>query len=229
MLWIAALLFLAAAVVALMARAASKKRRLILDTPTTPADDVEDGFLEVKGRVAAGEETLKSPLSGTKCVAYHFLVEQKSRGQHGASWIDIVKDRQGVPFFVVDESGRAEVDPRDAELELSEDHHARSGLLSGPPAKLTKVMKSRYGVSTKGLLLNKTLRYTETVLAEKDEVYVIGTASAGELRKGGPLFLISDLPEDALARNFGHNAIAGRIAAALLAAGGMTLTVLGLG
>lgn len=214
--------------VALAVRAARRARR-IAETPTSRIKDLVPGFREVKGRVGARSPLLTSPLSERRCVYYRFVVEEKHShaGPHGGGshWKTVVEVAESVLCVVDDGTGEVEVELARAELKLATDAHDRSGFLNDAPANLERTLNERYGRSSRGWVFNKEMRYTETVLAEGDQLYVIGTVSkslggGARFTKGDDIFVVSDMGEQALGSHYRNSAILFYALSALSVAGG---------
>lgn len=193
----------AAAVLAYFARKAGKIAGLIEELPTTPIANVLRGLVEVKGKARAASGALESPYTRTPCVHYHFKVVDGS----GKGSRTIINDRRSARCTVEDDTGSCEVDLRRAEMVLDSVAHGSSGVLNDAPERVEKMLRKRYRTSSKGWLFNKSLSYTETVLREGDDVYVLGTASktkAGAVRitKRGGVFIVSDKSERQLLTRF---------------------------
>jgi len=203
--------------------------RLIKDLPTSPIDEVTNGIAEVQGRVVPGSDVLLSPMGNRECVHYRFRVQERrtrSTGKSASSyWATVIDDRETLDCLVEDDSGRAEVELRQARLILDPDATARSGLLNDAPPEVERLLQRRYGRSSQGLLFNKTMRYTETVLEVGDPLYVLGRAERrGDMVRigsGGPAFLATDKGERAMASRY----LWFSIGLALAAAAGVAFSV----
>ncbi|MFB6307716.1 MAG: hypothetical protein ABEH35_00150 [Haloarculaceae archaeon] len=88
--------------------------------------DADAGRVVVSGIARRADDVIEAPLSGRECLVYAWRsVELRTMrrfdgaidtwGQRGPA------DRDGVPFYVEDETGRVLVDPADAELRLAEE------------------------------------------------------------------------------------------------------------
>jgi len=199
---------------------ARNRVRVIAAAPLCKADQLVTGLAKMRGKVVPldPEDLLTSPMSRTVCVYYRFLVEeQRSRAvtsyQNGRNvtrteryWHTVVDDVQAVPTAVQDRSGEALVDLKEAELTLRAMQDT-SGTFKGLPADLERMLQKRYGVSGKGLIFNKSMRYTESVVEEGARVFVVGdckvrkNGSAGFFRGDHPL-LVTDRDEDELVGHY---------------------------
>lgn len=204
--------------IGLLARSSFKQWRLILDTPTSKCAGAQTGLIELKGQARAdGEAVLTSPLTNQRCVYYRVHVEEYVRRGNKSRWTTRVNDVQTVPTVLDDGSGRAKVDLTKASLELRHDRHEKQSAFEGLAPEVKAFIESKYQLSTKGILLNRPLRVTETALALNDDVYVLGRAEwQGKDLHVVPfekVFVISDKPEEEVAaasRNsfFGLTALA---------------------
>jgi hypothetical protein len=204
---IAAVLLLLLVVLGYQAVRNWNKAVLIRDTPLTPVKELAPGLAKVEGQALALSSTLYAPLTGKPCLYYRFKVQEKRThaGPHGGSshWVTIVNDVQTAPCGLDDGTSVAAVELREAELVLTPADTARSGFLNGAPADLEQLLKDRYGKSSRGLLFNKTLSYSETRIEEGDRLLVVGTVeiTAGghaQFVKGSDLFLVTDRTEATL-------------------------------
>jgi hypothetical protein len=182
--------------------------RRIARLQTTAISSLRPGFRKVQGTVRGLGELLEGPLTRRACLGYRFIVdeEQNQRStEHGTDtvWRTVVDDRRMVPVEVDDGTGGVPMDLRLADLRLEVDARARSGFLNNAPPELRQLLHERYGRSTRGLLFNKTMRYSEVLLEEGDRLIVIGSVVAspdGRLRftRQGDVFLVWDRGETAL-------------------------------
>jgi len=193
---------------------------------TADVGDLDDGYWKSSGRVVALEEPLVSPMTQTECVFYTFQVDELrtrtvttttsrpgSRGgfQTGTRtetyWETVITDRQAIRCAIRDKTGEARVDLLDAETVLNPSAHSTSGTFQNCPAHLQRTLSRRYGFSTKGLLFNKGLRYTETVIEEGNKLFVIGDVEMSrrgepEFIRGKQPFIVSDRSEAKLVGHF---------------------------
>ncbi len=127
------------------------KYRKVADIPTSKARSMAAGLVELNGNVVAIKK-LKSPISGADCVYYKVEHQVYVRSKHGGSWhtTSVKKDFQN--FYLKDETGKVEIDPRLADIDIPSD-------------------KTTY----RQVLLQRE-RDIEYWLAPGDIVYALGTA-----------------------------------------------------
>jgi E3 Ubiquitin ligase len=199
---------------------ARNRLKLIEAAPLCKADQLITGLAKMRGKIVAldEEDLLTSPMTKTVCVYFRFLVqEERTRTvtsyQNGRSvtrteryWHTIVDDIQAVPSAVQDKTGEALVELRDAELTL-EAMQANSGTFNSVPASLERTLQKRYGVSGKGLIFNKNMRYTESVIEPGAKVFVVGDckvrkSGTASFYKGDNPLLVTDKNEEELVGHF---------------------------
>ena len=157
-----------------------KKRRLIIDTPTSPINDLSEGLREVKGKVEP-LQVLISPLSGKSCVYYSITVSERrkshSHGHHSHHhWVTVHSDVKMNNFLVQDDTGVALIRPEGAELKILPDRGFNSSSMESPSPEMSAYLQSVNIKSVSFFGLNKTMRLAESYLEPGDEVYVLGEA-----------------------------------------------------
>jgi hypothetical protein len=184
--------------------AANRKRaKLIAGTLLSHVADLGAGRAKVQGWVVTFSEPLTAPLSGRPCVYYRFQVEEKRTHYHGphggggSHWKSVIDDVQSIPCGLDDGTGVAGLNLPEAELVLSPGTQSRSGFLNDAPPQLERVLNDWYGRSSKGLIFNKGMRYTETLIEEGDDLLVLGTVQATpggtwQFAKGDGPYIVSD-------------------------------------
>jgi hypothetical protein len=213
---------------------ARNRLKLIEAAPLCKADQLITGLAKMRGKIVAldEEDLLKSPMTKTVCVYYRFIVqEQRTRtvssyqgGRHVTRtetyWHTLVDDVQAVPTTVQDKTGEALVDLKAAELTLKA-MQATSGTFKNVPASLERTLQRRYGVSGKGFIFNKNMRYTESVIKQGAKVFVVGdckvrkNGTASFFRGDNPL-LVTDRNEQELVGHYKTRFIGFLIAAILV-------------
>lgn len=187
-----------------------KRMKVIGDTPLSKVGELREGLGKVRGQVLGLEKPLISPLSKTPCVYYRLKVEEQrsrtiSHGPHGGThrqnyWHAVVDDKQAVRCAIEDQTGRANVELLEAEMVLDTSAHETSGMLRDAPPELREWLWEQHGYSTKGLLFDKTVRYSEQIIQQGDVLFVLGEVEKRDGRpprfdKGEHPFIISDRNE----------------------------------
>ena len=196
------------------ATANKKRAKLLACTPITKVAALGQGPAKVQGRIVIFDKPLPGPLSGRPCVYYQFQVEEKKtrhgpppHGGGGSFWKTVVNDIQTIPCGLDDGTGIAGLDLRGAEMVLSVGAQMRSGFFKDAPPELERLLKERYGRSSKGLIFNKGMRYTETLLEDDDPVLVLGAAEHTpkgnyQFSKGDGPFIVSNKSEGVLLSSY---------------------------
>ncbi len=159
-----------------------RRHKLLGGTRMTGIGALRPGLAKTAGTVVALEEPLVSPMTQRNCVFYEFRVEEErydlvQHRRHGPAqthWVTIVHDRQACRFAIEDDSGQAEIDMAGGEVNMQDVARNASGRFRSAPPELERVLRRRYGTSTRGLVFDKMLRYTETVIEEGDNLIALG-------------------------------------------------------
>lgn len=136
-LWPLPLLLLAAGLL-VHGLALVDRRRRIENVPTSRIRSAAVGLCEIQGKAKPGPEPLRTPFSLMPCVYYEYRLvlepdsESRTDTRSLAQWVfgpntgsgrdraDVRTGHSGhLPFFVEDETGRIEVDPRGAIVDVS--------------------------------------------------------------------------------------------------------------
>ena len=87
---------------------------MVADTPTIPIRSIAMGITQVHGH-AGGDTPFPSPVGGTPCYAFRVKIERYA-GRSG--WQHHRTDQNGMRFHLADDSGRIQIDPREAEFDV---------------------------------------------------------------------------------------------------------------
>jgi hypothetical protein len=180
----------------------SRRARLLGGLPWSKLGQLQAGLVKVQGRVVAVGGLLRSPLTDSDCVYFHFKVQEKRHrggGPHGGGgsyWKTVINDAQSVPCAIDDGTGSAVVRLKSAELVLRPGVAERSGFLQDARPEMEATLR-HYGYSSVGWIFNRALYYTETRIEEGDALVLLGTARATpgggwELVRGPSPFIVSD-------------------------------------
>jgi hypothetical protein len=209
----------------------------IADTPHLPVGQLRPGLAKSRGKSVALDEPIISPLTQTECVFYHFRVEElrtstssnttqrvsKTRQQVHSGWVTVIDDKQAVACGLEDETGTARVDLLGADMVLTTGKPKQSSFFNSAPLELQESLKKRYDFSTKGLLLSKSLRYTEMLVRPGDPLFVAGDV---ETKAGQPptfvkrdhALVVSDQGEEQVLQHFRRSITGAYVGMGLVAA-----------
>jgi hypothetical protein len=178
-----------------------RRHRLLRDLPTSKAHGVFMGLVELKG-TAESPAPLTSRLAGRPCVWYHWKVEERwsrtvTRGKQTrreSGWTTVEEKRESSVFYLQDETGAVQVDPRGATIHP----------LGFFDQTVTRADPLYYGQGPAKAVASSDhrRRFTERGLPLHGPLYVVGTASERadvvaphlHAERGGP-FLISSREE----------------------------------
>jgi hypothetical protein len=194
-----------------------------------------NGLIKIQGvaRAVNARDLLVSPIEQQPCVYYHLVIERYHnstparttasvrRGPSGY-WERIIEDTQSIPMVISDETGEVPIDPKAAQLDLKSSRRHANMFHKLPPA-LEQSLRDRYKIVTSTGFFAKQMRYTEVVIAQDAEAFVLGDC---EVRDGKATFttknhplLLSFRKEENLLRN-------GKIAAAIMAVASVVVPIL---
>lgn len=142
-----------------------QKRRLRTAKRWSLATLPDDTFGKVVGTARVLEETLVAPISGRPCLFYLVVVTADDKSDGSA----LLREAVGVPFVIEDSSGRAEVDPRDADVVLVQDRFRISGP-NDPRTAEEEALLQRHGKSG----ASKTYWYRESIIEPGELVAIFG-------------------------------------------------------
>lgn len=154
------------------------RRRHERTATTAIADLPEDQLGQITGQVSATEPLLTAPLSGRPCVYYALVVVHRCNRR----WDVIVDERRGPSFAITDRTGRAIIDPSNAQLAMYFHRVERTGWLD----RITPEQKAilvRHGIPSDGWFFPRTLRFQEAIIEVGNHISVIG---AGIREPGDP-------------------------------------------
>ncbi len=101
-----------------------RKYRVIRDTPRSRIGSLSNGIVEIEGSVET-DKLIKSPFSKADCVFYKYEIKEYRRSSSSQSkrlsyrWETASSGDHRVPFYVVDETGKALVEPDKADFVVS--------------------------------------------------------------------------------------------------------------
>ena len=186
-----------------------KLKRKIENVPTSKVRSMAMGLVEVKGKVVA-RETIESPYSKTPCVFYDYRIEErqektyrdsKGKSRKEVKWVTVHSSQDSRRFLLEDETGKALVDPKDAEVPEEKTSY------SGDKRHIEK------------LVLPDSEVYVLASAAENPEVAMSETGAENIMLKKGEMekdLLISSKSEKELISRYNMLFIASLIAALVL-------------
>ncbi|HEX3822726.1 MAG TPA: GIDE domain-containing protein [Candidatus Sulfotelmatobacter sp.] len=98
-----------------------QRKRWVEDTPVSRISAAALGRAKIFGR-ATGPYTLISPLAGADCYYYRDVARDSGDGRDEQDSEHRAEETIFTPLFIEDETGRMQIDPRGAELELPADY-----------------------------------------------------------------------------------------------------------
>lgn len=230
---LATLMLVMAASSLLRLRETRARRRLISETPTTPAGQVGEGHVEVKGKIVPIEVT-KSPLGKKDVVYSRWELQEERKLNRINSWATVKSVEKRLPFYLEDESGRVRIAPQKAELLYATDSTTLAMTFDQAPPEVRALLEQ--AEVDEASLAGHNIRVIETYLEPGDSLYVCGKARLG--KDGSPVideaesrqvaFLISDHKEEAIVEALQRAERASTWGLITLAAGATAFLLIGL-
>lgn len=123
--------------------------RILSRGPDAVFDAPGGGPIELEGTVVPEGEPLRSPFTGTECVAYEYEVqEQRTRTRSNGKttttetyWETIASGEEAIPFRLKDDTGAVLVDPSGADLRLSAERAIRVEGGAEPPERIARYIR----------------------------------------------------------------------------------------
>ncbi len=185
--------------------------RILRTDPDAVLDAPNGGPVELVGVAERDDRTVRSPFTGTECLAYEYEVEQERHTRHGRTWERIASGREAVPFRLRDDTGSVLVEPPGADLRLG--RAARITVEGGerPPEEIEQFIAADDRVDDQDrsidigpfeLRTGKDHRFVERRLDVGEEVHVLGTArfDTSAARESGQVNAVVGIDRDALDR-----------------------------
>ncbi len=149
----------------------SRARRHLDPARRTALADARTGRAIVAvGRVRAIGEGLRSPIAERACVAYATTVDE-----HRDTRLPLAAEHACADFWLEDHSGRALIQGAAALVTLRDDLTLGVGFWNAPPPPTLAAFLSRHDESaTNAFGMRRSLRVSEGVLADGEEVIVFG-------------------------------------------------------
>ncbi|MBR9884412.1 MAG: hypothetical protein GYB21_12480 [Oceanospirillales bacterium] len=147
--------------------------RIIADTPTALIRSAPQGYVELIGKVIAGEAgLLDSPLSGSQCVWFDARIDRYKRNSNGKGghWEPVFRKCSDAWFQIDDDTGICLIDPTGAEANTRQ-NRVWYGATEWPGA-LHNYSFEHYSISIVGG--NSRYRYTEKLITEGEPLYALG-------------------------------------------------------
>ena len=149
------------------------KIKLITETETSSISRVHTGLYEINGKAKVYEKTLISPISQKECLYFDIDVMKEVQNKNSKSWRSIYKEKSTSYFALEDQTGKAIINPQNANFDLSEDLDNTVGFFDALPSHIEDYLKEK-GSSYFDLFKYRRFKYTECIIETGDELFAIG-------------------------------------------------------
>ena len=151
------------------------KYQAIKNTPRSTVRSIAMGRTELHGTIKANKP-LRAPLTGSKCVAYTYKIEEHHHDDDGSDWHTVKQGSDQATASLKDDTGTVTVNLNGVSIEQGTTWQEDNSTWDDPPENLEKHLE-QLDVDHEGWFgLNKRMRYTETRINQGDQVYLLGTA-----------------------------------------------------
>lgn len=150
------------------------KRKLKKATLKNIGDFKDHEIAKIVGNVEFIDNPLISPLSNRKCSYYYVNIEQKVSSGRNRRWKSIIEEEVSSKFLIRDGVNFAFINDTNLKCYIVQDKNFSSGLFNNATENLEKYLNSKGYKSESYFGLNKTLRYREGILEEKEKIAVYG-------------------------------------------------------
>ena len=144
------------------------RRRLRKSAAKRIQELADDELAKVVGRARPVGDLVDAPISGRPCIAFAVSVIV-----HGHNSSKTIRETGGAPFVLEDDSGRALVDPTDAQISLESATHVQAGTIDDPIPSAAELLV-RHGARLGGF---RDVFYREAVILDGDKLAVLGAGT----------------------------------------------------
>lgn len=210
----------ALALLAFGVRELAVAHRILSREPDAVFDAPGGGPIELEGTVVPEGESLRSPFTGTECVAYEYEVqEQRTRTRNNGKttttetyWETIASGEETIPFRLKDDTGAVLVDPAGADLRLSTERAIRVEGGAEPPDRIARYIREDDRVDDQNRSIDLRLfelstgrdrKFVERRLDLDEQVHVLGITryDPSASKASGHVNAVVGAPEEARSPN----------------------------
>jgi hypothetical protein len=153
----------------------ARVKRALARRPRVSIARAPDGVVRVTGRVRAGGDLLRGPVTQRPCVAYHLVIEGDEQG----NWGSVLELEDARPFTLIDQTGEAFIDVAGRSfllaLVVDKSGWTRSGADLDAPSQAVRSLLESANVALDGMFDGpRRFRYREAALREGRRVAVGG-------------------------------------------------------
>ena len=162
-----------------------KRKKLMESIPTSKIRSLAVGIAEIYGKATTTERLIRGPFSNEECIVCRVVIQEYERWSKYRRWHTVKDIILFTKFMVEDETGKVQVEPRQATLDIPVSFKNSSGWGSDPPNHTIEFLKKN-NLNFEGFLgMNKSLRYLEYSIKPGDNIYVLGRADDNPYIKDG--------------------------------------------
>ena len=133
---------------------------------------------KITGKASPIKDPLIAPFSKRKCVFYRIKIEERKKRGETNRWVTIINDEKIQPFYLVKNGEQVIIEPsqelKNYKAHLVIDERTSSGTFNDASPEFESLL-NRYNIKSTGFFgFNKSLRYSEAIVAVGEEITVAG-------------------------------------------------------
>ena len=162
-----------------------KRKKLMESIPTSKIRSLAVGIAEIYGKATTNAPLIHGPFSNEECIVCRVVIQEYNSWSKYNKWRTIKDVILSTEFMVEDETGKVQVEPREATLDIPISYENNSGWGKSPPKHAIEFLKN-HNISSGGISLSfHSRRFLEYTIKPGDNVYVLGRADDNPFVKDG--------------------------------------------
>ena len=152
------------------------RKKMMESIPTSKIRSLAVGVAEIFGVAVTNSKLIQAPFSNDECIVCRVVIQEYNSWSKYNKWRTIRDIILCNEFMVEDDSGRVQVDPQGATLDIPKSFEKGSVWGTDAPIHAISFLK-RHNVNYKGFLGTKrSMRYIEYIIKPDEQIYVLGRA-----------------------------------------------------
>ena len=162
-----------------------KRKKLMESIPTSKIRSLAVGIAEIYGKATTNAKLIRGPFSNEECIVCRVVIQEYNSWSKYNKWRTIKDVILNTEFMVEDETGKVQVEPYQATLDIPISYENNSGWGKNPPKHTIEFLKNN-DINSDGILGSfNSRRFLEYTIKPGDNVYVLGRADDNPFVKDG--------------------------------------------
>ena len=226
MLYAGIIVFLLGGLFIFLGQKKKKTQAEMSKTKSVPISQLQPNQqVEIQGTVVVGHP-LQTPFSKRDCVYYEYKLEREtqtkdSQGRSYLRWERVSENKNSMPFWLQDATGKVAVYPENAQVEAQPlgELFVRQG----------DILQNQFLKNAVNLLTGYNTRVSERALFTNSPAYVFGYVTQGQqgltIQKGQKGFIISYKSEEEVEKGMARSSIIFKVLGILVIIGGVAMVI----